>query len=271
MLRRLTFIAAVTGLAGCSLFFHADDLGADPPVAATPEAGADAGETAAPTNGCPSREGPAMIRVDDFCIDSTEVTRAQYARFVAAVGTGAKLPANAKQCRILNKEVTPIDPEEAFPPRKEGPDHPVRLVDWCDAKAYCQWAGKDLCGGLGGRKLTPKEATDPSKSQWAKACTEGGAKRFAYGDSHVTGRCVEGPDPSQPKNEKCEGGYPGLFDMVGNVAEWVDACDDDPSTSCALVGHAPEREISSCTWVDAPPGDIPWNNAGVRCCAKPDG
>lgn len=270
MLRRLTLLVLPAALVGCSLFFHADDLGNDPSPPATPDAtiGADAaGGEAAATSGCPSREGPVMVRIDDFCIDSTEVTRAQYAKFVAAVDAGAKPTTKANNCHILNRDVTPLDPEEAFPPRKEGPEHPVRLVDWCDAKAYCLWAGKDLCGGLGGKKLAPKEVSDPSKSQWAKACTENGTKRFAYGDGHIDGRCVEGTDPSRPHDGTCQGGYAGLFDMVGNVGEWIDACEDDVAR-CPLAGLAPSREISSCTWVDMPPLDIPWNMAGIRCCAK---
>lgn len=264
MLRRLIVVAggsAAMLAAGCGLFFDTDDLG-------SPSNG-DGGDAtpdvdAAASTGCPSGEGPSMVRIDDFCIDSTEVTRAQYARFVAAVGADAGGPA-VRFC-ATNKSVAPHDPEQEFPPVKESPDFPVRSIDWCDAKAYCLWAGKDLCGGLGGQALTPDDAVDPKKSQWAKACTKDGALRYAYGDTYKSGKCFEGTARSQPTDKKCEGGYAGLFDMVGNVAEWIDACRDAPYTNCAHVGRL-DDEIASCTSVSAPPGDVPWMSVGVRCCA----
>lgn len=279
MLRRLSaFVAIAAAVAGCSLFFDADDLGSaqgaladgadessvDASDASTgDDAGSDVGTPV--DNGCPSKEGPSMVRVDDFCIDSTEVTRAQYMKFVEAVGPDAGGPA-AKFCPKTNSSIVPLDPEQGFPPAKESPDFPVRAIDWCDAKAYCLWAGKDLCGGLGGVEITSADAVDPKKSQWAKACTKNGAFRFAYADTYASGKCVEGTAPSQPTDRKCEGGYAGLFDMVGNVAEWIDACQGPPYTNCALVGRLSD-EIASCTTVVVPPGDIPWGNVGVRCCA----
>jgi formylglycine-generating enzyme required for sulfatase activity len=281
MLRRLIVLVAASAPtigAGCSLFFDADDLGSSSSALADGgvEGGAsDAGDAGVESdasgpgvdadNGCPSKEGPSMVRIDDFCIDSTEVTRAQYARFVDAVGADAGGPA-VKFCPTTNKSIAPLDPEKGFPPVKESPDFPVRAIDWCDAKAYCLWAGKDLCGGLGGAAITSADAVDPTKSQWAKACTRSGALRFGYADTYASGKCVEGTAPSQPTDRKCEGGYPGLFDMVGNVAEWIDACREAPYTNCALVGRVGE-EIASCTTVESPPGDIPWGNVGVRCCA----
>lgn len=283
MLRRLRLIlvaATAAAAAGCSLFFDAGDLGAAPDDAGDGGEQGDATEAAAPDgrggadgaagsdDGCPSREGPRMVRVGDFCIDSTEVTRAQYMRFVDAVGPDAGGPAGVRFCPQTNKSVAPLDPENGYPPAKESPDFPVRAIDWCDAKAYCLWAGKDLCGGLGGAAITSDDAVDPKKSQWAKACTKDGAFRFAYGDSYVGGKCVDGPAPSQPSDGKCEGGYPGIFDMVGNVAEWIDACMAAPYTNCALVGRvAGSDEIASCTSVAVPPGDVAWPDVGVRCCA----
>jgi formylglycine-generating enzyme len=34
----------------------------------------------------------------------------------------------------------------------------------------------------------------------------------------------------------CEGGFPGIFDMQGNVAEYVDACEPTESGNCSLRG-----------------------------------
>ena len=278
-LGRASVVVGATAVAlstyGCGLFFDPGELGAgvadaadrdqDAAIAPVPDAGLDAATGA---EGCPSGEGPLMVRIDDFCVDSTEVTRAQYARFVAAIGADAGGPAGVSFCDETNTSLAPIDPEQEFPPAKETSEFPVRGIDWCDAKAYCLWAGKDLCGGLRGAKLASTDATDPAKSQWAKACTKDGMFRFAYADSYASGNCVEGTQPSQPTSRTCEGGYAGLFDMVGNVAEWVDACRDAPSKNCALVGRSPgSNDVASCAVVSLPPGDVPWNSAGVRCCA----
>lgn len=288
MLRRLTISGLVTGglvsgALACGAFFDPDALGdgAGEPDAA--EAGAQreaeppplpaeasVAEASVPT-GCPTREGPSMVRIDDFCIDSTEVTRGQYARFVNAVGADAGGP-DLPQC-ASNLSLEPIDPSTERPvPPPESPAFPVRGIDWCDAKAYCLWAGKNLCGGLGDTTLAAGEVTDPKKSQWAKACSKDGAQRFAYGDSYVGGRCIDGDRPTSPFNKSCEGGYTGLFDMVGNVEEWIDACKPPigPNAGCALMGRVPGGdEIASCTTTAAPPANIPWQGAGVRCCAAP--
>jgi formylglycine-generating enzyme required for sulfatase activity len=209
-----------------------------------------------------------MVRIGDFCIDSTEVTRAQYSRFMQAIGPdgGAGQPTGVRFCDQVERSFEPLDPASGFPPRTVTPEYPVDSIDWCAAKAYCLWAGKDLCGGLHGAPLAAADATDPQKSQWAMACSHGGTLRYAYGDSHVAGICVEGDMDPQPVNKKCEGGYPGLYDMVGNVPEWIDACEDPPKTNCAMIG-ATIGDIASCTTVSVPPGDIPWPYAGVRCCA----
>jgi len=47
----------------------------------------------------------------------------------------------------------------------------------------------------------------------------------------------------------CEGFYPGLFDLEGNVAEWVDSCDGSsgPNDHCTLAGGSEIDQIAYCT------------------------
>ena len=72
----------------------------------------------------------------------------------------------------------------------------------------------------------------------------------------------------------CEGGYAGIFDMVGNVSEWIDDCDD---TGCAHRGGS----FGSGTTPDAAAeldeveclasGHIgrlsKYGSVGIRCCS----
>src|SRR5690606_10229843 len=101
------------------------------------------GEGGSPPS-CPVGPGPSMLYVvhpqGDFCIDRTEVTSAHYKLFVDAALDATQMP-------------SPCDFKTTFVPRATGnncaphhydpldlPNRPVACVDWCDAKAYCEWA-----------------------------------------------------------------------------------------------------------------------------------
>jgi formylglycine-generating enzyme required for sulfatase activity len=273
MLRRLTLtLVAVAALFGCDALFNTDHLGDG--ASSSPDAGDDVQDgggddaTADAGNGCPSGKGQPMVRVGDFCIDSAEVTREQYNTFVNAVGADSGGPVGIAKC-AFNKDLTIVDSVGVPAPPPETPAFPAHGVDWCDAKAYCLWAGKDLCGGIGGAEIGSDSATDPKKSQWEKACSKDGTLRFGYSDSYVPGTCVDGEQEIRPANGSCKAGYAGIVDMVGNAAEWIDACDPAGlDFVCALMSGTPDPSaIDSCTTVDVVPGNEPWGNAGVRCCA----
>lgn len=274
MLRALT-AGVVLCLPSCSLFFDARALGSD--RTGDGEGGADASleaeagaNPAGGTNGCPSERGPRMVRVDDQCIDGTEVTVAQYRdflRFVGADAGGPALPACA------NTDLTPVDPSEFFPPEPPTKDNdPVRAITWCAAKAYCLWADKDLCGSVHGAPLSVAQASDPKVSLWAKACSHDGTQRFPYGSGYVRGNCtLSTQGVGTAASGKCEGGYPGLFDMVGNVTEWANACNEPLLAHglCAGLGGAyDDDEGADCKRVHTVPFDVPWQSFGIRCCAS---
>ncbi|NUQ74441.1 MAG: SUMF1/EgtB/PvdO family nonheme iron enzyme [Polyangiaceae bacterium] len=156
-----------------------------------------------------------------YCIDSTEVTRAQYSAFL---DTGPEL--NQPAPCDANDSFVPTVKWPPLPPQK---DLPVVGVDFCDAAAFCAWAGKRLCGAVGGGTIDTAGADDPSKGQWINACGDGGAQKYPYGNEYDSGAC-NGFDYGAGKPVKvqnaggCEGGIPGIFDMSGNVREWEDAC-----------------------------------------------
>ena len=72
----------------------------------------------------------------------------------------------------------------------------------------------------------------------------------------------------------CEGYFPGLFDMEGNVAEWVDGCDGNTGAAdvCYLMGGNIFDERSYCDEVyndaeDAFRRDDTAVSFGFRCCS----
>eukprot|EP00913_Durusdinium_trenchii_P011147 g10469.t1 len=205
-------------------------------------------------------EKPAhRVRVDGFWIDKTEVTNAQFRKFVEATGyvTTAERTPDWDEIKKQLPPGTPAPPAEKIVPASivftmtetavplndisqwwkwtpganwrhpEGPgsdltgreNHPVVQVSWDDAVAYCEWAGKRL----------------PTEAEWEFAARGGlVGKRFTWGSQRDQCRkhanIWEGRFPF--RNTKADGyvgtapvgsfqpnGY-GLHDMAGNVWEW---------------------------------------------------
>jgi len=213
--------------------------------------------------------GPSMLKVNPFYIDSTEVTVAQYAVF-------SKL-----------KTATPADqaPECSWntsydPPFVQGapvalPNHPVTNIDFCDAAAFCAWADKRLCGNINGGPITLVQLADPDQSQWFASCAGPKSQQYPYGTAYESGACNDqngthklldvGTEP------KCQGYYPGLFDMLGNAQEWVDACDakSGPLDGCERIGGSYEDGADTvCSTSGQAQRNAYAPQVGFRCCSK---
>ncbi len=134
------------------------------------------------------------VAVDSFYLGRYEVTNGLYRKFCDE--TGRRYPDNP-------------DWDENYFLGK--PDHPVVNVSWEDAEAYAKWAGGRL----------------PTEAEWEYAARAGTTTRYYWGDrlSHdylnywgTGGRDswrYTSPAGSFPPNPF------GLYDMLGNVAEWV--------------------------------------------------
>jgi sulfatase modifying factor 1 len=163
------------------------------------------------------------VQVSEFFIGRFPVTNDEYARFVRATGhpTPAvrNLPAIASGGRdTLFKELaTPYVWESDEAPAGRG-SHPVVLVRFEDALAYCVWLSREL----------DRAVRLPTEAEWEKAA-RGGIEgcRYPWGNEIDPSRCAYLFDPAakRQRGTRPTGTYPangyGLYDMVGNVWEWV--------------------------------------------------
>lgn len=259
----------------------ADDVDGDP----VPDGGTDGGGPA--LSYCPTADdglrGPVMARVRwadgiAFCIDGTEVTNAQYAEFLAAqVLLTTQGPRCAWNKTFAPETVSTNGPAcPPFDPTGRA-DHPAVCVDWCDADAYCRWAGKHLCEKPGGGVVM--NAGMKNASEWVIACTGDGAGDYPYGMSAEAGRCVDKLYPAttpglRPVKDAamCEGGVPGLFDIAGNAWEWHDDCDEKSADGSGDTCHPRGGSFSSETVAAACLSETPFfrkqvaGDTGFRCC-----
>ena len=244
----------------------ASDAGADS-AEAPPDTGC--GASIPPEFACNKRAGgPAMVQIADFCIDVTEVTNAQYQVFVKAIEAGY-VPVKPTKC-VSKKSFVPSEVMEAG-------NRPVTGVDWCDAYAFCAWAGKRLCGRRGDGAAMPTGDVkggflDSSQSEWVHACTNGGTSVYPYTGSFAPTRCNGFAAGAQPVRNSCDchgatGAFAQVFDMSGNVYEWVNSCGTD---YCHIAGGSFNSDGPGlrCRWADYGTLDERKPAMGIRCCAS---
>lgn len=141
-------------------------------------------------------EQPAHpVYLDDYYIDLYEVTNALYADCV-----------NAKVCEPPTSAGSAT--RDDYYGNSEFEHYPVIFVDWHMAKTYCEW----------------REARLPTEAEWEKAARGADERTYPWGDeldpaalnyNREIGDTVEAGN--------YDGGTSpyGLYDMAGNVWEWV--------------------------------------------------
>jgi hypothetical protein len=215
--------------------------------------------------------GPALISVQGgFSIDATEVTRAQYAQWLATNPDATKGQPDA--CKYKQS----FTPSCEWPPGAKG-EHPVVCVDWCDARAFCAAGGKRLCGKIGGGPGSWNDFKTAGADQWYHACSAAGATAYPYGANYGAQTCngaeaaVGGTWPAGSAAGCQSSAYQGLRDLSGNVLEWQDNCQADVGAgdTCRARGgsyNSGPPELA-CT---AGPGhfrDDKLSVLGFRCCS----
>jgi sulfatase modifying factor 1 len=166
------------------------------------------------------------VWLEAFYIDRTEVTQAQYQVFVRA--TGHEAPFWGREWATLYNWSGGAYPEGLA-------HHPVVLVSYEDAEAYCRWAGKSLpleeewekaARGTSGRAYPWGERWDRTRLNSSTSWSEGELARIEVWTQwwrntyhrKLRGRIVT----TRPVGSYPSGASPyGALDMSGNVFEWT--------------------------------------------------
>jgi sulfatase modifying factor 1 len=216
---------------------------------------------------CPSGRGPSMVIVPclsggSYCIDSTEVSRAQYSAFLA---DAFPLTGQPSSC-AANTTYEPDPVCEAQPEVTHEGNHPQVCIDWCDAESFCRWAGKRLCAGVWLEE-------DPQTNEWYNACSAGGVNTYCFGSTWDPDACNgedQGLGTTAPVGSlpSCQGGFLGLFDMSGNVSEWLNICSETNPPECAYGGGSfvSWEEYMVCVAGTSRPVMHVGSSVGFRCC-----
>ncbi len=167
-----------------------------------------------------------VVELAEFQIGMQPVSNEEYGRFVRE--SGHREPAihelplvvsagGGEREDLFRRTGEPYVWQARQPPR-ERTDHPVTLVRWEDATAYCQWLST-----VAGRSFRL-----PSEAEWEKACRGGRpGERYPWGERFDQSQVNFLEEPAQrgkhgttPCRAYPPNGY-GLFDIAGNVWEWV--------------------------------------------------
>lgn len=139
---------------------------------------------------------PAHIEtLNAFWMDTTEVTNGEYEKCVSE--QACSIPSDLSSATRQN-----------YYTDSEYQNYPVIHVDWFQAQKYCEWAGSRL----------------PTEAEWEKAARGTDARIYPWGwefnpnflnndssDTREVGLYAKGKSPY------------GIFDMAGNVFEWIES------------------------------------------------
>jgi sulfatase modifying factor 1 len=145
-------------------------------------------------------EQPAhSVSLSDYFIDEFEVSNSQYQACVADGGC----------TQVRSSAFTRVD----YRDNPEFANHPVVGASWNLAVAYCSWAGKRL----------------PTEAEWEYAASGPDKNIWPWGNTFDPDLSAASAADTQAVDSFPDGRSAfGIYNMAGNVAEWVQ---DNYSTS----------------------------------------
>jgi formylglycine-generating enzyme required for sulfatase activity len=202
-------------------------------------------------------EAQESVRLAAFAVAKFPVTRAQWRAFAAA--TKRQTP-HAPCAYALT-----ANPSWEHPGFAQDDQHPVVCVSWGDAQDYARWLSKRT--GQHYRLL--------SNAEWEYAARGGAATAYPWGEAASHEQANYGKDsccgPAMQGRDRWDytspvGSFPanalGLYDMHGNVTEWVETCADS-------IEKLPlPKDARGCTYRYARGGNFDEPPALLRSAAR---
>jgi formylglycine-generating enzyme required for sulfatase activity len=224
------------------------------------------------------------VNLDAFWIDQTEVTNAMFAGFLNSQGNqteGGATWLDADDEQVLIELVG-----GEWLATSGYDNHPVVVITWYGAVAYCQWAGRRL----------------PTEAEWEKAARGPDGSIYPWGDEFDSSlanvddetryddykvtcgpRGCDGFERSAPVGSFPDGvSLYGALDMAGNIWEWVadlfseEYYDQSPVNNPIGPSSGDARSFRGGSWIntakfirstnrgnDSP--DLSANGLGFRC------
>lgn len=183
----------------------------------------------------------AQVRMDEgrvvlpsFAIDRTEVTIAQFERYVQATGTVTRAEKEGGGFEYgAGWERRPGWSWRKPDGQTTRADMPAVHLDFAEAQAYCRWAGGRLPTGDEWQKAGFTEQRDAPSAPWAKGRTYPWSTGYS-----PQGANTSDPDPwprAAPAGATRQG-VNGLYDMGANVWEWTTDSTDATGRERRTVG-----------------------------------
>ncbi len=192
-------------------------------------------------------ENQRKVRLTEgFYISRTAITRGQWMRFVTE--TGYRTEAEVGNSGGYGWDGAALTQRKEFtwknPGFQQDATHPVCLVTFADARAFCYWL----------ESRTNRKTTLPTEAQWEHACRAGTTTPWHTGDDTDAWHKGNSGNTTHPVDTNTLN--PSGMTIGGNVAEWcldwyapydkdaaVDPCQDDPNLS-----EKPRRVLRGGSW-----------------------